>query len=73
MYYKCVKFHKNPISGLGGVALTRYMDGEGDSYIPPPQTLFEDSKYLREKKQYVFFPNVNLFDKLASISVIGYK
>ena len=41
----CVKFHKNPISRLGGVALTRYMDGEqtdvwtdgqGDSYIPPP-------------------------------------
>jgi hypothetical protein len=27
VYYKCVKFHKNPISGLGGVALTRYMDG----------------------------------------------
>jgi hypothetical protein len=21
VYYKCVKFHKNPISGLGGVAL----------------------------------------------------
>ena len=49
MYYKCVKFHKNPISGLGGVALTRYMerrtdrrtDGQGDSYIPPPpQTFF---------------------------------
>jgi hypothetical protein len=43
VYYKCVKFHKNPISGLGGVALTRYMDGwtdgQGDSYIPP-QTLF---------------------------------
>ena len=50
MYYKCVKFHKNPISRLGGVALTRYMDGrtdgraggrtdgQGDSYIPP-QTL----------------------------------
>ena len=41
MYYKCVKFHKNPISGLGGVALTRYMDhghgtdGQGDSYVPP--------------------------------------
>ena len=29
MYYKCVKFHKNPISGLG-VALTRYMDGRTD-------------------------------------------
>jgi hypothetical protein len=26
-YYKCVKFHKNPISHLGGVVLTRYMDG----------------------------------------------
>jgi hypothetical protein len=24
VYYKCAKFHKNPISGLGGVALTRY-------------------------------------------------
>ena len=39
MYYKCVKFHKNPIGRLGGVALTRYMDGRCDSYIPP-QTLF---------------------------------
>jgi hypothetical protein len=39
VYYKCAKFHKNPISGLGGVALTKYMDGwtdrQGDSYIPP--------------------------------------
>jgi hypothetical protein len=25
VYYKCVKFHKNPISRLGGVVLTRYM------------------------------------------------
>jgi len=47
VYYNCVKFHKNPISRLGEVALTRYMDGrtdrqtdgQGDSYIPP-QTLF---------------------------------
>jgi hypothetical protein len=35
--------NKNPIGGLGGVALTRYMDGwtdgQGDSYIPP-KTLF---------------------------------
>jgi hypothetical protein len=28
--HKCVKFDKNPISGLGGVALTRYMDGRID-------------------------------------------
>jgi hypothetical protein len=32
VYYKCVKFHKNPISGLGGVALTRYMDGRKDGW-----------------------------------------
>jgi hypothetical protein len=25
VYYKCVKFHKNPMSGLGGVVLARYM------------------------------------------------
>jgi hypothetical protein len=37
-YYKCVKFHKNPISGLGGVAFTRYMNGRTDRVIPiyPP-------------------------------------
>jgi hypothetical protein len=46
VYYKCAKFHKNPISGLGGVALTRYMEGRTDRrtdmVIPiyPPQTLF---------------------------------
>jgi hypothetical protein len=38
VYYKCVKFHKNPISGLGGIVLTRYMDGRTGRflYIPPP-------------------------------------
>jgi hypothetical protein len=25
VHYNCVKFHKNSISSLGGVALTRYM------------------------------------------------
>jgi hypothetical protein len=44
VYYKCVKLHKNPISRLGGVALTRYMDGwtdgQGDSYIPPKLCLW---------------------------------
>jgi hypothetical protein len=29
VYYKYVKFHKNPISRLGEVALRRYMNGEG--------------------------------------------
>ena len=45
VYYKCVKCHKNPISRLGGVALTRYMDrrtnGRTDRVIPIyPPTLF---------------------------------
>ena len=50
MYHKCVQFHNNPISGLGGILLTRYMDGrtdvtdgwtdgQVDSYVPP-QTFF---------------------------------
>jgi hypothetical protein len=30
VYYKCAKFHKNPISRLGRVVLTRYMDGRTD-------------------------------------------
>ena len=33
VYYKCVKFHKNPIRCLGGVALTRYMDGRTDKQM----------------------------------------
>jgi hypothetical protein len=37
VYYKCVKFHKNPISGLGGVALTRYMDGRTGWFLYTPQ------------------------------------
>ena len=60
MYYKCVKFHKHPISGLGGVALTRYMDGRTDGrmdgrtgrflYSPPKKkTLFAGG--LQKKRQ----------------------
>ena len=33
VYYKCVKFHKNQISRLGGVVLTRYMDGRIDERV----------------------------------------
>ena len=40
VYYKCAKFHKNPISRLGGVALTRYMDGWTGWFLYTPQTLF---------------------------------
>jgi hypothetical protein len=36
--YTFVVHHKNSISGLGGVALPRYMDGRMDKVIPiyPP-------------------------------------
>ena len=37
MYYKCVKFHKNPISGIGGVALTRYLDGRTGWFLYTPK------------------------------------
>jgi hypothetical protein len=44
VYYNCVKCHKNPISRLGGVALTRYKDGWTDGqtgwFLYTPQTLF---------------------------------
>ena len=36
VYYKCVKFHKNPTSRLGGVALTRYMDGRIGWFLYTP-------------------------------------
>ena len=75
MYYKCAKFHKNPISGLGGVALTRYMDGwmdrQGDSYIPP-QTLcgegginifFNISVSFTSEKEMKFFINIVSYAK----------
>ena len=55
VYYKCVKFHKNPISGLGGVVLTRYMDERTDRVIPiyPPQTLFAGGIINQTYKMYM--------------------
>ena len=46
VYYKCVKFHKNPINRLGGVALTRYLDGRKDRVIPiyPPKLCLQGFK-----------------------------
>ena len=53
VYYKCIKFHKNPISRWGGVALTRYMDGRGDSYIPPQNFVCGDYKNTCNKLFYI--------------------
>jgi hypothetical protein len=46
VYYKCAKCHKNPISGLGGVALTMdgrtdgWTDGRAGWFLYTPQALF---------------------------------
>jgi hypothetical protein len=70
VYYKCIKFHKNPISGLGGVALTRYMDGRTDRrtdvtdgrtdgrtgwFLYTPQTLFAGGIMIGCKTTWVVY------------------
>jgi hypothetical protein len=52
VYYKCVKFHKNPISGLGGVALTRYMDRRTDRVIPIYPPNFVCGGYNKNSRLY---------------------
>jgi hypothetical protein len=80
VYYKCVKFHKNPISGLGGVALTRYMDertdGQGDSYIhthPPPNfvcagiiTLIQFRHITLVKMSFICLTYINVYRVLLA-------
>jgi hypothetical protein len=61
VYYKCVKFHKNPISHLGGDALTRYMDGwtdgRTDRVIPiyPPNNMRDSISSKDAHKKNIFF------------------
>ena len=72
VYYKCVKFHKNPISRLG-VALTRYMDGRTDGrtdrvipiYPPPPQTLHAGGI---KTKWLPWMTSYNFCKRVASLS-----
>jgi hypothetical protein len=72
VYYKCAKFHKNPISRLGGVALTRYMDGRGDSYIPP-QTLFAGGIINVSKSSSVQAQDTSNPSRLSRFSVMNKK
>ena len=52
VYYNCVKFRKTPISRLGGVALTRYMDGRTGWFLyTPPQPLFVGGIKRQKDKQ----------------------
>jgi hypothetical protein len=45
VYYKCVKFYKNPISCLEGVALTRYMDGRTGWFLYTPYEELPCNRY----------------------------
>jgi hypothetical protein len=57
VYYKCLKFHKNPISGLGGVALTRYMDGQTGWFLyTPPNFVCRGYNKLRMFKILLSVP-----------------
>jgi hypothetical protein len=67
VYYTCVKFHQHPISGLGGVVLTRYMggwtDGQGDSYSMKEYGCcpkFERGDNLTYTPKYVLYGEMGL-------------
>ena len=62
VYYKCVKFHKNPISRLGGVALTRYMDGRTDRVIPiyPPKLCLRGGGYNNLTNTVIIVDDITL-------------
>ena len=59
VYYKCVTFHKNPISRLGGVALTRYMPlppfRESISWIISPFKFWTATIFLHAHLQVVYY------------------
>ena len=62
VYYKCVKFHKNPISRLGGVALTRYMDGRTGwfLYTPPNFVCRGYNKTFNQHEEHIYHHKIAL-------------
>jgi hypothetical protein len=50
VYYNCIKFHKTPISRLGGVALTKYMDGRTGWFLYTPAKKFVCGGYKKGSK-----------------------
>jgi hypothetical protein len=64
VYYNCVKFHKNPISRLGGVALTRYIPPfrESISWIISPFKFWTATIFLHAHLQVVYYKCAK-FDK----------
>ena len=72
VYYNCVKFHKNSISSLVGVALTRYMPPlfrESISWIISPFKFWTATIVLHAHLQVVYYECVK-FHK-SSMSRLG--
>ena len=81
VYYKCVKFHKNPISRLGGVALTRYMSPpppfrESTSWIISPFKIWTATIFLHAHLQVVYYKCVkfhkNPISRLGGVALTRY-
>ena len=80
VYYKCVKFHKNPISRLGGVALTRYMPlppfRESTSWIISPSKFWTATIFLPAHLQVVYYNCVkfhkNPISRLGGVALTRY-
>jgi hypothetical protein len=79
VYYNCVKFHKNPISRLGGVALTRYMSPsfrESISWIISPFKFWTATIFLHEHLQVVYYKSVkfhkNPISRLEGVALTRY-
>ena len=73
VYYKCVKFHKNPISRLGGVALTRYTPPpfrESISWIISPSKFWTATIFLHAYLQVVYY-NCVKFHRNSISSLVG--
>ena len=69
VHYNCVKLHKNPISCLGGVALTRYMPSffrESTSWIIYPSKCWTATIFLHAHLQVVYYNCVKLHNNPIS-------
>ena len=80
VYYKWVTFHKNPISRLGGVALTRYMPlppfRESISWIISPFKFWTATIFLHAHLQVVYYKSVtfhkNPISRLGGVALTRY-
>ena len=63
-----IKFHQNLLSSLGGFGLTRNVerwmeiqtDRQGDSYIPPPNSVYRGIKNTKKRNVYMILLNLPL-------------